>query len=152
MSTLMHSGAITDVEALARTLDFAAQIYGADLYGFLNDLGVVVGGLDGTHQINENDPMGQYYVGYDAFDPETTGFKDEYNANNDNQVRHFLAGASGGNRYGVIGQGIMILREFRGGTAEDRRLYGRAFAFVTFLHGHVPLSSAGDWVRNNLAK
>jgi hypothetical protein len=118
--------------------------------------GVVIGGLDGTHQINENDPneqMGQYYVGYAAFDPEMTGFRDEYNANNDNQVRHFLAGASGGNRYGVLGQIRMIQREYGpGGSAEDRLLYRRAFAFVTFLHGHVPLSSAGDWVLNNLAK
>jgi hypothetical protein len=148
LSLLMQSGAITDVEALARLLDFAAILYGDDVNGALTDLGVVVGGLDGTHIIDENDPnerMGQYYVGYAAFDPAEgkTGFLSTYNPSDDNQVRHFLAGASGAENYGLLGNAVMRAQET---NPADDALYGQAMVFVNYLGGGAPLSSAGDWV------
>ena len=38
-----------------------------------------------------------------------------------------------------------------GGSVADLLLYARSFEFAhRFTRGIVPLSSAGDWVRNNL--
>jgi RHS repeat-associated protein len=149
MSTLVHSGAITDVEALARILDFAALMYGSNIKGFLTDLGLVIGGLDGTTVVSQGDPMSQYYVGYDAFDPGagTTGFNIAYNPNDDNQVRHFLAGASASENYGALIEKYLLAQEQ---SPEDDALYGQAFAFVDYLNSGVPLSDAGNWVLNNL--
>lgn len=149
MSTLMHSGEITDVEALARILEFASPLYGDDADGLLTDVGIVVGGLNGTTVIGADDPMSEYYVGYDAFDPEigTTAFNSTYNPNDDNQVRHFLAGASGSVNYGGLGEAILLAQE---PSPEDDALYRQAFAFVNFLQSGASLRDAGDWVLSNL--
>lgn len=129
-------------------------MYGTDVNGYLTDLGIVVGGLDGTRRIvanDPNDPYGEYYVGYDAFDPsftgQTTGFDSTYNPNNQNQVRHFLAGASGSENYGGLAETFMLATETE---PFDDALYGQAFDFVDYLNGSNPLSDAGDWVLNNL--
>jgi RHS repeat-associated protein len=151
LSRLMEMGDITDVEALAMLLGYAAPMYNEDVDAFLTNLGIVVGGLDTTifppQVIGGDNPLSQYYVGYPAFDPDITGFNVEYNSNNENQVRHFLAGASGGNLYGGIARPYLLLQER---AAEDRALYERAFEFVDYLNGDVPLNSAGEWVQNNL--
>ena len=148
LSALMKAGKISDVEALALLMDFAAPMYGDDVDSFLTDLGIVAGGLNRTTVINENDPnepMNQYYVGYDAFDPEDTDFKKIYNPNYENQVRHFLAGASGSANYGGAGEAILLAQE---PSAEDDALYGQAFRFVDYLNSNdVTLADAGNWVR-----
>lgn len=160
LSALMQSGEISDLEALALLMDFAAPMYGDDGVNFLTDLGIVVGGLNGTTIIGQGDPMNQYYVSYAAFDPETTGFAHELNPNDENQVRHFLAGAAGYNTAGVFGGIGMYADEVRdiygifggsGGSVADLRLYARSFEFAhSFRGGIAPLSGAGDWVLNNL--
>lgn len=122
--------------------------------GFLTDLGIVVGGLDATgfppSPINAGDPLSQYYVGYNAFDPEenSTGFRQEYNPKGDNQVRHFLAGASIADNLGL--PGIVYVRTMEE-APEDDALYSAAMTYVYFQACH-PLSMAGSWVRKNLAK
>jgi hypothetical protein len=156
LSALMKMGEITDVEALARLVEFAAPLYGDDKNNFLTDLGIVVGGLEITHDIpffnviRNDDPLNQYYVGYSAFDPEhdTNGFIRKYNPMDENQVRHFLAGASGGNAYGGLGRPYLWLQE---DAVEDRLLYEMSFIYVDFVYVY-PLNATGDWVRTNLAK
>lgn len=159
----MKIGKLTDVEALALLLENAAPRYGNDVNGFLTDIGIVVGGLDATGIIplqidNQHTRLSQYYIGYDAFDPETTGFLTNLNPDSDNQVRHFLAGASGSNRGGGVAEYLLLRRE-RDNSA-DYALFELSFEFVDFLNGknygraHGPsrLDAAGDWVRNNLSK
>jgi len=159
----MKLGKLTDIEALALLLEMAAPRYGGNMDGYLTDIGIVVGGLDATgiipEQIDSSNPLNQYCVSYDAFVPETTGFLQELNPRNDNQVRHFLAGASGSNRGGVVAEAILLRRERD--TPEDYELFEKSFEFVDFLYGMnhthagvgtTRLGSAGEWVRNNLAK
>ena len=149
MSTLMHSGEITDVEALARILEFAAPLYGDDVDGLLTDVGIVVGGLNGTTVIGPDDPMSEYYVGYNAFDPDagTTAFNSTYNPNDDNQVRHFSAGASASANYGWPVELFLLAQE---PAPEDDAVYRQAFALVDFLQSDVSLRDAGGWVLSNL--
>ncbi len=162
LSKRMKNGEITDVEALALLLDISAKRYGNDVDSYLTDIGIVVGGLDTTDiipkAIDSNNSLNIYYVGYSAFDPEITGFKTELNPNNDNQVRHFIAGASASNHLGMLAETRLLLSEQLG--SEDYKLYQMSFEFVDTLRGtnygkvqgpnHIYLP--GDWVRENLAK
>ena len=137
LSESMQQGEITDLEALELLLDVVAEEYSDDVDGALMNLGIVVGGLDTTgvvpRQIDENnpdDPLYRYYVGYSAFDPEQTGFALRLNPNNDNQVRHFLAGTAGYSATGGIGGAFLWLQE---DSPADRALYLEAFEFVVYL-------------------
>jgi hypothetical protein len=161
LSESMQQGEITDLEALELLLDVVAEEYGDDVDGALMDLGIVVGGLDTTgvipRQIDENnpdDPLYRYYIGYSAFDPEQTGFALRLNPNNDNQVRHFLAGTAGYSATGGIGGAYLWLQE---DSPADRALYLEAFEFVVYLvgnpqthYGGHPLSDASAWLQVNL--
>jgi len=156
LSDLMQDRQLSDVEALAQLLAFAAPLYGDDVNSFLEDLGIVVGGLDTTGlfpvELGADSP---YYIGYQAFNPVDTGFIEELNPWNDNQVRHFLAGAAGGNN-NVFAQVYLLIRET---APEDDALYVLSFVFSAFLHNRPPylliqprLEEADDWVLVHLAK
>jgi len=137
---------------------------------FLNEIGEVLGGLKILGNLWGHIPSllnrsfipenafrrgeSPYYVGYDAFDPETgtTGFLEEYNPYDHNQVQHFVGGASGGNAFGNAGGYprdylLDIESEF-----EDINLYNKAFEFVDFLQSGHPLYMASWWVLTNLGK
>lgn len=96
LSRRMKAEEITDVEALARLWENDSSMY-SDGSIYLKELGIVVGGLevkgtilehglsfargefepsDAFSTIDQNHPLGQYFVGYSAFDPEKgkTGF------------------------------------------------------------------------------
>jgi hypothetical protein len=182
LSKLMKAGKITDIEALADLMDFAAPMYtktiscggkgGAiqkqvyDVGGFLNDLGMVAGGIQKlpisnflSHALHNNIAMNNlwargdgnvpYYVGYDSFVPNRnkTGFQFNLNPNGDNQVQHFMGGASIADTYGLIGEQYMLATE---NQQEDIALFYKSFEFVNFLHSGVPLSKASWWVLTNL--
>jgi hypothetical protein len=74
------------------------------------------------------------------------------NPHDDNQVQHFIGGASACNAFGGLGQNYMLMDEMKNGSSEDVQLYFKAFEFVAFLHSGVPLSKAGWWVLTNLGK
>ena len=99
--------------------------------------------------IDKSNPLSQYYVGYGAFDPDAnTGFTNDYNPNNENQVRHFLAGASIAANYGLLGIIVVIWRE---PALEDDNLYWSSIQYYYYQLPR-PLRISGDWVRVNLAK
>jgi RHS repeat-associated protein len=180
LSTLMQSGKITDLEALALILEFAAPFYtiGAPEYGlfnedsFLNDLGIVIGGIeirgnifthvynflqgrfepsDAFRVIDNSNPLARYYVSYSAFDPDigTNGFSNDLNPFDDNQVRHFLAGAASGNAFLGLGRNYLLEQEL---STEDIALYILSFEFADILNLGFPLYLTGDWVRITLGK
>lgn len=115
-----------------------------------------------THpENNPNDPLLQYFVGYSNFDPAdgTTGFAENLNPRDENQVRHLFAGLAGGNARGGLGElGMYTFELWQDGAPEDMRLYTKAFALVQFLVGNPalplnaghPLSDASNWVMENL--
>jgi RHS repeat-associated protein len=173
LSESLQSGEMNDLEVLEELFNYAANAYGDDVDTAIMDLGIVVGGMDTTGDIprpiaegDPNDPLSQYYIGYAAFVPEQTAFSNRLNVNNENQIRHFLAGVAGSYAARGFGELGMYGDEFcdmfvrcggGGGTSEDLRLYARAFDFVHFLRGNPayripghPLSEAGAWVRENL--
>jgi hypothetical protein len=165
LSQLMHAGKLTDVDALSQLFSSATHTYGTDKYGLLSDLGIVVGGLDTRGALPQlipdsrpGDAMGQYYVGYGAFEPQDgtqSGFRTDLNPRQDNQVRHFLAGAAGRNLSGFHAMSMLAQET----AAEDRALYRQAFAFVDWLFGSPAAPGSGHnvaeapgWLADNLGR
>ncbi|MFZ2487008.1 MAG: RHS repeat-associated core domain-containing protein [Anaerolineae bacterium] len=189
LSELVKRGEITDVEALAQLLDFAAPRYQRNFLGiartdvdaFVFELGIVVGGIEirGTaldHALSrlrgdfdsgqayhliaagaEDDPLGQYYIGYDNFRDLNTGFADTYREPGENQVRHFLGGLAGGRAFFGLGRETLLAREVEGSA--DYNLHLKAFELSDSLisvstlrnQNTLTVNRADDWVRQNLA-
>lgn len=187
LSSFMKNGDITDVDALVQLMEFGADLYSTsfeifgqeiilseDKNGFVEALGIVVGGIEITgtpleHGLNRlrgefspedtyellndpDNPMSQYYVGYSAFTNQgtTSGLAEEFVSGPQNQLRHFLGGVAGGYAFFGLGRTGM-LRDER--EVVDQNLYRAAFEFADHLSlttNHV--TTASDWVRDHLAK
>jgi hypothetical protein len=171
LSQNMSDGTISDVEALAQLMEFAAPHYiktqhgggrgpsvtyiREDKSGFIKDLGIVLGGIKTRtgyppyELIDSNHSLGQYYVGYKAFEPKgSSGLRDEFTDGIQNQVRHFMGGMAGGSWLGGLGQ------SFQRGNEDDpldQNLYDKAYELVDYLKTK-SINTAGQWVRINLAK
>jgi hypothetical protein len=172
LSQQMSEGTITDVMALAKMMDFAAPHYiktqrgggrgptvsyvREDKQGFINDLGVVLGGIQtriGSPPytiIDDRHNMAQYYVGYASFAPNgSSGFRDDLTDGVQNQVRHFMGGMVGGSWW--IDGVSQYLQYGQEDDPLDQNLYEEAYELIDYLNTN-SISTAGQWVRNNLAK
>jgi hypothetical protein len=182
LSELVRNGELTDVEALAMLMDFAAPSYQypawSDTRGFVFDLGIVVGGLEIRGNIlqhglnlvlgrfhpedafrliadpsdptaNANDPLGQYYIGYNNFRAEPTGFAWQYADPGENQVRHFIGGLASGYAFAGGGRSYVLQQEQAqsGLNSPDYQLHLKAFE----LADHLAVNKAGNWALRNLA-
>jgi hypothetical protein len=170
-------GYISDAEALALLFEEVAPLYqhrfGPLIFeqrsAFIEDLGIVVGGIEirgnalehawnillGDFQIEDayriiraDNPLSQYYIGYDNFFQEgaPSGFRDEFGQDQANQVRHFVGGMVGASAFGGLGR----YQQLEGEREEyDRALYQQAYMLV-FLYRHHTLDWGGQFVRENL--
>lgn len=91
---------------------------------------------------NPDDPLGQYYIGYDNFrrpEDRITGFRSEYAQPGENQVRHFVGGLVIAQAFGGLGKSSVLERE---SEPYDRRMYEAAFA----IHNRCSIEFYDLWV------
>jgi RHS repeat-associated protein len=149
-------------------------IYVEDRAGFIYDLGIVVGGIEARGTIAQhvasylrgesldairqnafrnisaddpNDPLGQYYMGYDNFrrpEDRITGFREEYRQPGQNQVRHFVGGLVIAHAFLGAGRSAVLGQE---SEDYDRALYQAAFR----IHDWFGIADYGSVVRSALA-
>jgi hypothetical protein len=96
---------------------------------------------------SSDDPLGQYYLGINAFGD--TGFAEMYR-DRSNQVRHFLGGSvAGGKAYGGIARLELINRET---DQAERNVHWAGFRMVDALNTQkMTIFETGRWALTNLA-
>jgi len=125
------------------------------IYGLRNGLNISTilqeVGNSAYHVIGENDPLSQYYIGYNHFRRPTdkyTGFRSDIAQAGQNQVRHFVGGLACANAFGGMGRSFQIRQE---NEIYDRNLYREAYLLHYRVRtGLTPLNQVGDYIRTHL--
>lgn len=128
-------------------------------HGLNAAMGVITGRGFDIHEVyreiqagSDDDPLGQYYVGYQAFEVsvEETGFASQYFPDTGawNQVRHFFAGLVGGTVYGGLGADAQVNQE---NMPDDRALYQASHRLTAVRHTWRGHEDPGDMILSYLA-
>jgi RHS repeat-associated protein len=165
MEALRNSGQITDLEALARTTEFAAKLYDSnskmEINAFVYDVGAVIVGHSGPlAPITVEGPLQQPPSEFTVRDDfESTGFAMELQDVGSNQLRHFWFAVDVEMCYpseinklqGILHETSYLSGTPRGQSPQDILLSFQGSGLGIGLdNGKIKIYEAGDWIRENL--